>query len=109
MVLQAAPKVSAPPAKVRAALRLDVFYQKHVDVGGFSIVSSKNVSDYALLEAAYLIRQMLGTRPDILRALAKNKVRFSVIAHNEYTTDIPEYRNLQPRLQQDDARGLRWD
>ena len=51
--LQAASKVTVPPAKVRKALQLDAFYQKHVDVGGFSVVSSKKVSDYALLEAAF--------------------------------------------------------
>ncbi|SVD89013.1 uncharacterized protein METZ01_LOCUS441867, partial [marine metagenome] len=47
-------EVTPPPAKVRKALKLDAFYQKHVDVGGLSIVSSKKVSNYALLEAAYL-------------------------------------------------------
>ena len=107
LALQAAPKVAAPPAKVRAALGLDVFYQKHVDVGGFSIVSSKIVSDYALLEAAYLIRQMVGPRDDILKAMAKNKVRFAIMAHNEYTTQIPEHSDLQPRLYWNKrARGL---
>ncbi len=107
LVLQAAPKVTAPPAKVRAALGLDVFYQKHVDVGGFSIVSSKNVSDYALLEAAYLIRQMVGPRDDILKAMARNKVRFGIMAYNEFTTQIPEHRTLQPRLYWNKrARGL---
>lgn len=107
IVLIASPGVTAPPVKVKKALKLGTFYTKHVDVGGFSVVASSRVSDHALLEAAYLIRQMLGTRSDILRALAKNKVRFSVIAHDEYTTDIPEYRNLQPRLYWNRrARGL---
>ena len=107
LALQAAPKVAAPPAKVRAALGLDAFYQKHVDVGGFSIVSSKNVSDYALLEAAYLIRQMVGPRDDILKAMAKNKTRFGIMAYNEFTTQIPEHRTLQPRLYWNKrARGL---
>jgi hypothetical protein len=107
MVLNAAPKVTLPPAKVRAALELDAFYQKHVDVGGFSIVSSKKVSDYALLEAAYLIRQMVGPRDDILQAMAKNKVRFGIMAHNELTTQIPEHSDLQPRLYWNKrARGL---
>ena len=96
--LQASPKVTVPPAKVRTALQLGAFYQKHVDVGGFSIVSSKKVSDYALLEAAFLIQKMLGDREDILKAMAKNKVRFAIMAHNEYTTQIPEHSDLQPRL-----------
>lgn len=105
--LMAARKVTEPPAKVRKELRLPPFYKKHVDVGGLSIVSSKNVSDYALLEAAYLIRQMVGPRDDILKAMAKNKVRFAIMAHNEYTTQIPEHSDLQPRLYWNKrARGL---
>ena len=105
--LQAAPKVTVPPPKVRKALQLDAFYQKHVDIGGLSVVSSKKVSDYALLEAAYLIGQMLGDRQDILKAMAKNKVRFVIMAHNEYTTQIPEHSDLQPRLYWNKrARGL---
>ena len=100
-------EVTPPPAKVRKALKLDTFYQKHVDVGGLSIVASEKVSDYALEEAAFLIRKMLGGREDILKAMAKNKVRFAIMAHNEYTTDIPEHRNLQPRLYWNKrARGL---
>ena len=104
---ESAPRVGTPPAKVRKALKLDAFYTKHVDVEGFAVVGSKRVADAAMLEAAYLIRRMLGGRKDILRALAKNKVRFVVIAHNEYTTDIPEYKTLQPRLYWNRrARGL---
>ena len=105
--LMAATKVTEPSAKVRKALGLAPFYKKHVDVGGFSIVSSANVSDYALLEAAYLINRMLEGREDLLKAMAKNKVRFSVMAHNEYTTQIPEHSDLQPRLYWNRrARGL---
>ncbi|MBL68891.1 MAG: hypothetical protein CMO74_10660 [Verrucomicrobiales bacterium] len=91
-------KVSPPPPKLVKAWKLDPFYTKHLSVNGFPIIASKNVSDHALREAAYLIRNMLGQRKDLLRALVKNKVRFSIIAHNEYTTDIPEHRRLQPRL-----------
>jgi hypothetical protein len=107
LALQAAPKVTAPPAKVRAALKLDAFYQKYTEVDGFAVVASKTVSDYALLEAAYLIRQMVGPRDDLLKALAKNKVRFGIMAHDEMTTAIPEHRTLQPRLYWNKrARGL---
>ncbi len=88
-------------------MALNSFYTQHVNVEGFSIVASDNVSDYALLEAAYLIRKMIGHRKDILRAMADNKVRFAIMAHNEYTTHIPEHRDLQPRLYWNRrARGL---
>ena len=70
-------------------------------------MSSKNVSNYALLEAAFLIRKMLGEGENILQAMAKNKVRFAIMAHNEYTTQIPEHSDLQPRLYWNKrARGL---
>ena len=65
---ESAPQVDAPPAKVGKALKLDAFYTKHVDVEGFAVVGSKRVADAAMLEAAYLIRRMLGGRNDILRA-----------------------------------------
>ena len=47
------------PEEARKRLDLDAFYQKRVVMGGFSIVGSKDVSDYALSEAGYLIRQIV--------------------------------------------------
>ncbi len=106
--LAAAPgAVSAPPDAVRLSLALPAFYTQHVDVGGFSVVGSAKVSAGALREAAYLIGQMTALRPEVLRALATNKVRFVVMAPTEFTTDIPEHRDLQPRLYWNGrARGL---
>ncbi len=99
--------VSPPAAEVVERLQLDPFYKKHLDVGGFSIVSSGKVPDAALREAAWIIDHMLGNRPDILRALAANKVRFAIMAHDEFTTSIPEHRNLKPAPYWDKrARGL---
>jgi putative membrane-bound dehydrogenase-like protein len=96
-------RVAAPPAE----LKLDSFYKKHVSVRGFPIVGSDKVSDFALVEAAYLIENVLARRPDILEALAKNKVRFAVMACSERTTDIPEHHDLRPAKYWDRrARGL---
>lgn len=100
-------RVTPPPAEVVRALNLDSFYKKHVSVEGFSIVSSDKVPDAALAEAAWLIQQMLEGREDILHALAKNKVRFAIMAHDEFTTSIPEHRTLKPAKYWDKrARGL---
>ena len=55
------PGVTPVPEAVRTSWQLDDFYQKHVDVGGFPVISSAEVSDYALREAAYLIDQLLDT------------------------------------------------
>jgi hypothetical protein len=95
------------PEGVRAQFSLAPFYQKHIDVGGLPIVGSAKLSDAALAECAWLVRQMLGTRPDILTALGNAKVRFAVMAHDEYTTDVPEHAHLKPRVYWDRrARGL---
>jgi len=95
------------PDDERARLDLDDFYQKRVVVGGFSIVGSKKVSDYALSEAGYLIRQMMGKRDDLLTIMDAHKTRLAIMASDEYTTDVPEHSHLYPSLYWDRrARGL---
>jgi hypothetical protein len=99
--------VGAVPEKLVSEWKLDPFYQKHVDVGGFPVVGSAKVQDAALKEAAHLIARMLEGRDDIIQALASNQVRFVVMAANEFTTDIPEHRTLEPaRFWDKRARGL---
>lgn len=95
------------PAAMRATFKLSDFYAKAVDAGGFPIVASAKVSDTALKEAAYLIDRMLDRRDDLRAALAKNNVRFSVMAAEEMTTDLPEHSDLKPKDWWDRrARGL---
>ena len=101
------PEPSPPPDFVRKGYNLDPFYQQWIDVDGLPVVASAKVNPYALQEAAWLIRQMIGHRKDILRELAKNNVRFVVMAHNEMTTQIPEHSDLKPDFFWDvRARGL---
>jgi hypothetical protein len=88
--------VGPVPAELRQALGLDEFYQQHVDAGGIAVVGSAKVSPHALLEAAYLIERMLEGRADLRRALADAKARITVMAHNEFTTDVPEHADLKP-------------
>ena len=96
-------EVTRPPAH----LELDDFYQKHVSANGYPVVGSAKVSDYALKEAAYLINMMLAKRPDVLKAMVKSKSRMVVMAHNEFTSDVPEHQRLQPNEWWDArARGL---
>lgn len=96
-------RITAPPPD----WKLSPFYKKHVSVRGFPVLGSAKVSDFALLEAAYLIDKMLACRADILAALVKNKVRFAVMAYSERTTDIPEHSDLKPAKFWDRrARGL---
>ena len=100
-------RVTPVPPEARAAFRLSPFYAKFVDAGGIPIVASEKVSDYALLEARFLVLQLIGHRPDLLAAIAKNRVRLAVMAPSELTTDIPEHSDLTPKDHWDRrARGL---
>ena len=101
------PEPVPPPTTVRETFKLDPFYVQWLDVEGLPIVASAKVNPYALKEAAWLIRQMVGHREDVLQALAKNSVRFAVMAYSELTTEIPEHSDLQPDYYWDRrARGL---
>lgn len=96
-------QVTAPPAE----LKLDPFYTKHVSASGYSIVGSAQVSDYALREAAWLVDQMLAQRPDVREAMIASGSRMSVLAHNEFTTDLPEWRWLADRQHDgQESRGV---
>jgi type 1 glutamine amidotransferase len=100
-------KVSAPPKDVVKSFNLDPFYKKHLSAGGIAVISSDKVSDYALLEAVYLIDNMLAGRGDICKALAAGKARMVIMGINEFTTDIPEHSSLKPSGFWDKrARGL---
>ena len=99
--------VAMPPFAVREAFGLSPFYQQWIDVEGLPVVASSKVNPYALKEAAWLIQQLIGHRPDLLQAMAQNKVRFSVMAYNEMTTEIPEHSDLRPKFYWDRrTRGL---
>jgi hypothetical protein len=102
-----AASVGPPPKELVEAWHLSGFYQRHLDVDGFPILASGKVSDYALREADFLIRKMVGHRPDILRALTENHVRFVVMAPSEMTTAVPEHSSMKPAAYWNRrARGL---
>ena len=90
------PEPVLPSRAIRAAFDLDPFYQQWIDVEGFPVLASAKVNPYAVKEAAWLLRKMIGHRRDLLRALVLNKVRFVVIGYTEMTTDIPEYSDRRP-------------
>jgi hypothetical protein len=94
---QALPAVTAPPESAH----LDPFYKKYIEADGFPIVASAGVSDYALREAAYLAHMMLANRPDVRRAMVQSGSRLCIMAHNEFTTDLPEFAWLAKQKEQD--------
>jgi hypothetical protein len=83
-------QVTAPPAE----FKVPAFYKKFISAGGYPIVASEKVNDYALKEAAYLVNLMLAKRPDVRAAMIKSGSRMCLMAWNEYTTDLPEFTRL---------------
>ena len=67
------------------------FYTQRVKAHDFPIVASAKVNPYALKEAVYLVDMMLAKRPDVRAAMIRSGARMCVMAHNEYTTDLPEF------------------
>ncbi len=90
------PEVAPPSSDLRQKFELSEHYQKALVIEGFPIVASKKVNDASLYEAAFVIRQMLKNRDDILRKLGENKIRLSIMATDERTTDVPEHSDLSP-------------
>lgn len=70
------------------------FYTQHISANGFPIVASAKVNPYALKEAAYLVNIMLAKRPDVREAMIKSGARMCIMAHDEYTTDLPEFQRM---------------
>jgi len=93
-----APKVEKVSPELREEFNLAPFYQKALVIESFPILSSEKVPDAALYEAANVIQTMLKNRPDILRELGKNKVRYSIMSTGERTCDIPEHSDLKPSI-----------
>ena len=83
-----------PPAVIRAFFELDPYYEQWINVRGLPVIAPAKVNPYAVKEAAWLIEKMIGHRPDVLRAMVSNKARFSVVAHTDIITEIPEYRDV---------------
>lgn len=99
--------VGPVPAAARTRLALAPFYAQYAEAKGLPIVASARVNPYALREAAYLVDQMLAHRPDVRQAMIDAKIRLTVMAFDERTTDVPEHRMLEPKEYWDRrARGL---
>ena len=85
------PEPVPPPADVRDFFKLDTFYQQWINVGGLPLLASEKVNPYAMKEAAWLIYQMIGHRPSVLKALAESQDRIYLLAIDEAYSDLPEY------------------
>lgn len=101
------PSVEPLDPALRTRFKLAESYTQVVRVGAFPIVGSARVEPAALREAASIVLGMLPGRTDVLDALAAGRVRLAVMAHDEFTTDVPEHADLKPAAYWDRrARGL---
>jgi hypothetical protein len=73
---------------------IPAFYTQIERLRGFPIVASAKVNPYALKEAAYIGNLMLANRPDVLEAMVLSGARLCIMAHDEYTTDLPEFERM---------------
>jgi hypothetical protein len=80
--------VAAPPGGV------DAFYQKYRDANGIPVLSSAAVADTALASACVVVVRMLSARDDVRQTMIAQQMRVALIARDQVTTDLPEYRNL---------------
>jgi hypothetical protein len=70
---------------------IPAFYTQRARAGGFPIVASAKVNPYALKEAVWLVDLMLAKRPDVREAMVRSGARLCILAHDEFTTDQPEF------------------
>ncbi|MCA9042901.1 MAG: hypothetical protein KDA69_01195 [Planctomycetaceae bacterium] len=70
------------------------FYTIRAEAQQFPIVASAKVNPYAVKEAMYLVDLMLAKRPDVRKAMVQSGARLCILAHNEFTTDQPEFARL---------------
>ena len=89
------PEPVPPPKEVRDFFDLDPYYQQWINVSGFPVLASVEVSPYALKEAAWVIWQMIGHRRDILKVIAQDTQRLSVLSINESLGDLPEFKRIK--------------
>ena len=73
------------------------FYTERASAGGFPIVASAKVNPYALKEAVFLADMMFAKRPDVRDAMVQSGARMSILAWNEFTTDLPEFAHMKPK------------
>lgn len=85
---------SEVPVQAFRAGGVPAFYTQRIEAHGFPIVGSAKVNPHALKEAAYLVDMMLAKRPDVRAAMIKSGARMCVMAHDEFTTDLPEFARM---------------
>ncbi|QEH31635.1 hypothetical protein OJF2_01000 [Aquisphaera giovannonii] len=106
------PAVVAPPESFfrlvdpphRDAAR--AFYKKYLDIEGMPVAAAGAVDDRALVRTREIVGSMLAGRPDVVRAMAEQKMYLIIIGRAQRYTDMPEYRDApDPAFLNERVRG----
>lgn len=93
----AAPAHEVKPLGPELAAEYDLdpaFFKKATMAEGILIATSERVADHTHLEAAYLFGKMMADlKPDIATRIRDNKVLCILAAHDELTSDIPQFKS----------------
>ncbi|SFS86916.1 hypothetical protein SAMN05216365_12441 [Porphyromonadaceae bacterium NLAE-zl-C104] len=94
------PEITVPPA----ALNLDPFYKKYMNVNGIHVVSSWRVPDSCFYAAYVTVKALTDMLPgEVLESMTNRDTRIGIMARYEGTTDIPEHAHLA------NDTSLNWD
>ena len=70
------------------------FYQKSALLQDILIATSKRVSDYTILEAAYQFEMVMKTiKPEVAQRIRERKVLCILAARDELTSDVPQFKS----------------
>jgi len=94
---QSCATVTSIPRHVIQKYSLDSrFYGKFTQAYGMPITASKSVDDRALMRFCYIVRWVYSSHKSARRAAHSNFGRFIIIGKNQRTTQMPEYRHMDP-------------
>ncbi|MFP6872696.1 MAG: hypothetical protein VCA55_04225, partial [Verrucomicrobiales bacterium] len=89
--LQAVEPITAAQA---GSYRLEPsFFRKGLMVEDIFIATSRQVSDYAILESAHLFEKIMQSiAPEVAERIRKRKVLCILVGHSEFTSNIPQFK-----------------
>lgn len=103
---QSCAMVTRIPAHIVRKYGIDSrFYGKYTEAYGLPITASREVDDKALMRMCYTVRWQYASHKSARRAAHSNYVRFIIIGKNQRTTEMPEYRHMDPYYDER-ARGF---
>lgn len=93
--ISAAHEVKPLSKELADEYKLDpAFYKKGTMAQGILIATSSKVTDYTHLEAAYLFEKIMAElKSDIAQRIRDEKVLCVLVAHDELTSDVPQFKS----------------